>query len=505
VFYDVIIAGAGPVGLFLACELSLAHCSVLVLEQATDPHGPLKRVPFGMRGLSVPTVEALYRRGLLDDITAATPPPNPDDDHRPPGRRAGHFAGIDFVDDDIDSATWPWRLPSPADTNLAAEMEHIETVLTERATDLGVEIRRGHGVTDFTQTGEEVTVRTATSTDRAPWLVGCDGGRSTVRKKGGFTFPGTAPQFTGYMIAADLADDEDLHRERTRTPAGMYLQSDPGVMAMLDFDGGASHRSTPLTAEHVQSVLRRVSGTAVRVTRLHVATTWTDRAQQAATYRHGRVLLAGDAAHIHSPLGAQGLNVGLGDAMNLGWKLAATLGGYATDTLLDTYHAERHPIGAQVLDWSRAQTAVMAPTAQARALDALLTDLIHTPAGVTFFAERMWNVSHRYDLGAAHPLVGRSAPDFHLPDGTTVGDLLRHGNGVLLDFDAAAPLNELKAPWADRFTYICAPVDQRLGLVAVLIRPDGVVAWASDHDPTPTPADAARAAARWLTPSPPQQ
>ena len=171
---------------------------------------------------------------------------------------------------------------------------------------------------------------------------------------------------------------------------------------------------------------------------LHVASTWTDRAMQATTYRKGRVLLAGDAAHIHSPLGGQGLNLGFGDAMNLGWKLAATIRGDAPDGLLDSYTTERHPVGARILDWSRAQVALM----QSNALQAIVRDLIETRDGATYFAERLWGVSLRYDLGDGHPLVGRSCPDFELEDGTRLGVLLRDGKGVLLDFHPrlAAPI-----------------------------------------------------------------
>src|SRR5580698_3211655 len=176
--HDVIIAGAGPVGLFLACELRLAGVSVLVLEQAANPDSPLKRLPFGMRGLSVPTIEAFYRRGLLNDIAMPQRA-------QPARRQAGHFAGIPFDFDNIDTSKWAYRLPSPADTNMAADMERIESALAARAASTGVEIRRGFGVEGFDQTDEQVTVRAGGETFRARWLVGCDGGRSVVRKVGG--------------------------------------------------------------------------------------------------------------------------------------------------------------------------------------------------------------------------------------------------------------------------------------------------------------------------------
>jgi FAD binding domain len=246
----------------------------------------------------------------------------------------------------------------------------------------------------------------------------------------------------------------------------------------------------------VQAVLRRVSQTEITLTALHVGTSWTDRAQQATAYRKGRVLLAGDAAHIHSPLGGQGFNLGLGDAMNLGWKLAATVRGRAPDGLLDSYFAERHPIGAQVLDWSRAQVSIMRPGPHARAMEAIVRDLIGTRDGATYFAERVWNMSMRYDLGDGHPLVGRSVPNFELTDGTRLAALLREGTGVLIDFDRRAPLRALAGRWGDRLRYVGGDAKDRLGLTAVLVRPDGVVAWACEGEPDL--AEAAKAASRWF-------
>jgi 2-polyprenyl-6-methoxyphenol hydroxylase-like FAD-dependent oxidoreductase len=503
--YDVVIAGGGPVGLFLACELRLADLSVLVLERTEDPRSPLKRLPFGLRGLSVPTIEALHRRGLLTDISnpqhpkgvsnasSASPVPHWMQQLRRPG---GHFAGIQFYYDNIDASKWQYRLPSPASASVAVEMEHLESVLAIRASAMGVEIRRGRGVENFDQSDAGVTIRADGETFRGSWLVGCDGGRSTVRKVGGFEFVGTDPEFTGYSVEVEMADPDKLRPGRHYTPTGMYTYSRPGTIAMVDFDGGAFHRTQPITIEHVQTVLSRVSGADVTLTALPLATTWTDRAYQANAYRKGRVLLAGDAAHIHSPLGGQGLNLGLGDAMNLGWKLASTIRASASIGLLDTYLSERHSVGAQVLDWSRAQVALMRPTRSSRALEAVIRDLIDTRDGATYFAERVWGVSLRYDPSGGHPLVGRSAPEFELTDGTKLGELLRSGRGLFLDFDACAPLQALANRWSDRITYVASDVKDRLGLNAVLVRPDGIVAWTSEaslnHE------EASQAAARWF-------
>jgi 2-polyprenyl-6-methoxyphenol hydroxylase-like FAD-dependent oxidoreductase len=501
--HDAVIAGGGPVGLFLACELQLAGVSVLVLEQAKDPISPLKALPFGMRGLSAPTLEALDRRGLLDDIEAAQQANDSSGAAKAaahwmqqPRRPAGHFAGIPFFHEDIDTARWPYRLPSPAGVSLAVDMQSLESVLAARATLLGAEIRRGVGVREVDQTDDGVTVRAGDETFQARWLIGCDGGRSTVRKACGFAFVGTEPEFTGYSIEAELADADALNPGRTYTSTGMYTYARPGVIAMADFDGGAFHRTEPITRQHVEAVLRRVSGTDVTVTALRLAATWTDRARQATAYRNGRVLLAGDAAHTHSPLGGQGLNLGLGDAMNLGWKLAATIRGHAPAGLLDSYFDERHPEGARILDGSRAQVALMRPTPSSRALEAIVRDLIATRDGATYFAERVWGVSLRYDLGGGHPLVGRSVPDFELGDGARVGDRLRAGRGLLLDFTGAPRLRALATRWSGRLDYVASQADNRLGIGAAIVRPDGFVAWASDD--AADEDGAAQAASRWF-------
>jgi 2-polyprenyl-6-methoxyphenol hydroxylase-like FAD-dependent oxidoreductase len=499
--YDVVIAGAGPVGLFLACELRLARLSVLVLERAEDASSPLKRLPFGMRGLWGPSVEALHRRGLLEPVAAQ---PRRDDRQPSPGSTkpgaqrgpAGHFAGIQFDYANIDSSRWTYRLAGPADTQLGVEMEHLERVLGAHAVSLGAEIRRGRGVDGFDASSGEVVVHGGDEHFGARYLVGCDGGRSTVRKRAGFDFVGTDPELTGYSAAVEMAGSSGLPLGRHYTPTGMYTQWQPGVFAIADFDGGAFHRKEPLTLDHVQTVLRRVSCTDVTLTALNVASTWTDRSKQATTYRKGRVLLAGDAAHVHSPLGGQGLNLGLGDAMNLGWKLAATIRGDAPDGLLDSYTTERHPIGARVLEWTRAQVALMRPDRGARALAGVVRDLIDTRDGATYFAERVWGASLRYDLGAAHPLVGRSCPDFELEDGTRVGALLREGAALLLDFGGRASLRALDGAWGDRVRYVASDAKERLGLCALLVRPDGFVAWASDG--APDPEEVTRAAATWF-------
>ncbi|HTD97935.1 MAG TPA: FAD-dependent monooxygenase [Mucilaginibacter sp.] len=496
--YDVIIAGAGPVGLFLACELALKKCPVLILEKAENPHSPLKQLPFGIRGLSAPTIEALYRRGLLQELEIHKHLKNP---HQNAGqgsrRQVGHFAGIPFHEGDIDASQWRYRLPGSTDTSLISEMEELETVLARRAEALGVIINRGLGVTGFHQTTDGVTVQSGDQSFQSKWLVGCDGSRSVVRKAGGFEFAGTEPEFTGYTAKVDIADPEKLSPGRNVTPTGMYLQSQPGYLQIQDFDGGAFHSSEKaVTLEHVQEVLRRVSATDVTISALHIATTWTDRARQATTYRNGRVLLAGDAAHIHAPLGGQGLNLGLGDALNLGWKLAATIRETAPEGLLDSYYAERHPIGAQVLDWSRAQAAIMGTSPAARALNAIVRDLMNTRDGATYFAGRVWGINTHYNLGEDHPLAGYSVPNFELEDGARIGELMHESQGVLLDFDNNPPLKTLAGDYSDRIKYVPARAKEQLGLSAVLIRPDGFIAWACEGKPNLNSAQ--QAVTRWF-------
>ncbi|MDR6570358.1 FAD-dependent monooxygenase [Chitinophaga ginsengisegetis] len=481
--YDVIISGAGPVGLFLACELALAQCSILILEKEEDPHSPLKQLPFGIRGLSAPTIEALYRRGLLDELEIHKRLKNPHSNAvQGPRRQGGHFAGIPFLDGNIDVSQWKYRLPGSSDTNLISEIAELETVLARRAASLGVSIKRGLAITGFHQTAEEVTVLAGDQSFQSKWLVGCDGSRSAVRKAGGFEFAGTEPEFTGYSTQVDIADPEKLNPGRNVTPRGMYMQSQPGYLLMQDFDGGAFHHSKkPITLEHVQEVLRRISNTNVTISALHIATTWTDRARQATTYRNGRALLAGDAAHIHSPLGGQGLNLGLGDAMNLGWKLAATIQHKAPEGLLDSYYTERHPIGVQVLDWSRAQVAIMKPDPGAHALHAIIRDLINTRDGATYIAGRVWGIATHYNLDGHHPLAGHSLPNFELEDGTRIGELMHDGQGMLLNFAVNPSLEALASEYGDQIRYVAGRAKEQLGLSAVLVRPDGIIAWASDN------------------------
>ncbi|MGW2918293.1 FAD-dependent oxidoreductase [Streptomyces angustmyceticus] len=498
--HDVVIVGAGPVGLFLACELGLAGRSVLVLERAPEARSPFKSRLLGMRGLSAASAEAFQRRGMLHRLRTASGVPEPGADpaafESMSLRGVGHFAGMRLDPARIDPAALPYRLPGAQLDGMRTHLEAVETLLSEQASRLGVEIRHGVTVSALTQNDEGAVAYAGEHAYPARWVVGCDGGRSTVRGLAGFTFVGTEPQFTGYTMQATTADAEKLRTGINLTPTGMYLQMVEGHIAMADFDGGAFDRSQELTRDHLQAVLRRVSGTEVTLREVHLASSFTDRAMQTTTYRRGRVLLAGDAAHIHSPLGGQGLNTGLGDAMNLGWKLAATLHGHAPDGLLDTYTRERHPVAAKVLDWSRAQVAVMRPDPHCQAIQGVVRDLIATRDGATYVAERLSGASIRYDLGSEHLQVGRSAPDFRLDDGTRLSDLMRDGRGVALDFSAGRCLRDAAKGWESRIRYAAGPAENDLGLGAVLVRPDGVVAWAGER--TPDRAAFEEAAGEWF-------
>ncbi|MEU8680267.1 FAD-dependent oxidoreductase [Streptomyces sp. NPDC048611] len=489
--HDVVIVGAGPVGLFLACELGLAGCSVLVLEREPEPGSPWRADPLGMRGLSAGSVEAFHRRGMLHPLLAASglhdaPGPDPDADEPSPPGGVGHFAGLVLDPAKVDLAALPYRLPGPAADGVLTHLAAVEAVLSERASRLGVEIRRGVTVSALAQDDDGVVARAGEHTYPARWLVGCDGGRSAVRGLAGFEFVGTEPLFTGYVMLAALADPDVLRPGINLTPTGLYLRMPAeGHLGVMDFDGGAFDRSQQPTRDHLQTVLRRVSGTAVTLNDVSLASSFTDRAMQTTTYRLGHVLLAGDAAHIHSPVGRQGLNLGIGDAMNLGWKLAATVLGHAPDGLLDTYTRERHPVGASVLAWTRAQAVVMRPDPHGQAIQAVVRDLLGTRDGTTHVFEKVSGSSIRYDLGSDQPLTGRSAPDLRLDDGTRLGELLRDGRGVTLDFSSGHRLREAAKDRRTHLRYVAGAARNDLGLGAVLIRPDGVVAWAAGHDVDP--------------------
>ncbi|GHD98187.1 FAD-dependent monooxygenase [Streptomyces alanosinicus] len=484
--YDVVVAGAGPVGLFLGCELALGGARVLVVERLTEVDETIKA-----GAINIPSAVALYRRGLLPELEAVWEAAldrirafrGEDFESELAPKFSGHFAGITMTQDLFDGSDPAWAEVGPAgDTGLLVPQATLERILARRAGELGVEVRRGVALTGFDADADGVAVHIGDATVRAGWLVGCDGGRSTVRKLAGFDFPGTDPEITGYQAIVELTGAERLHEGWNTTDTGTYVHGPfPGRILSVEFDGPPADRSAPVTAEELQASLRRVSGVPeVTITKVLSATRFTDNARQATEYRRGRVLLAGDAAHVHSPFGGQGLNLGLGDAMNLGWKLAAVVRGTAPVCLLDTYTAERHPIGAWVLDWTRAQIAVMRPDRHARALRRVVTDLALTTTGTTYLVTKISGIWQRYDLPGDHPLTGASAPDLVLADASRLGGHLHHGRALLLDLADDPGLRAHAEGYGDRLEVRTLACPDRPGLRALLVRPDGFVAWAAD-------------------------
>ncbi|MFG3254648.1 FAD-dependent oxidoreductase [Streptomyces sp. NPDC048172] len=490
--HDVVVAGGGPVGLMLACELRLGGARVVVLERRTDIDPTLKA-----GGINQTTAEALYRRGLLPRAAEAqerrlaeygkvlaahgggklTVPP----------KFAGHFAGIPLRGDLMDTTDPDFDGAGPAGEVGAVLQQDVERILGEHAEELGVDVRRGVELTGFEAEADGVGVRTSAGSLRAGWLVGCDGGRSLVRKHAGFAFPGTDPEITGRQAVVEMTGTEGLRYGWNRTEHGTYAFGPmPGRFLTVEFDGPPADREAPVTREELEKSLRRVSGADVRIQEVHSATRFTDNARQADRYRAGRVLLAGDAAHVHSPFGGQGLNLGVGDAMNLGWKLAAVVRGEAPDTLLDTYTAERHPLGDWVLRWTRAQVALMRTDSHASALRDVVAELMETVTATTFLVKKISGVWHRYELpGPEHPLTGRSAPDLALADGSRLADHLHGGHGLLLDLAGDAAVTDVAHGYAGRVDTLTVPGATPEETAALLVRPDGVVAWATDE-----PADA---------------
>ncbi|WP_260638243.1 FAD-dependent monooxygenase [Streptomyces angustmyceticus] len=506
---DVVVAGGGPVGLMLACELALADVSVVVLERLTEVDTKIKA-----GAINFPSAEAFHRRGMLPALAAV----QRDAFERfgaflrqrraagatgvgQPPRFAGHFAGIMLRGDLLDESDPDFADLGPASEVGLVPQEALERVLGARAAELGVELRRGVTLTGFDADEGGVRVHTSHGSLRTGWLAGCDGGRSTVRRLAGFPFPGTDPEITGHQALVELTGADALGAGWNWTKTGTYAHGPmPGRILTVEFDGPPADRDAPVTAEELQTALRKVSGVAdVTVDKVLSATRFTDHARQVPDYRSGRVLLAGDAAHVHSPFGGQGLNLGLGDAMNLGWKLAATVRGRAPEGLLDTYTAERHPLGAWVLEWTRAQVALMRPESHARALRGVIAELTGTTAATTFFAKKISGVTQRYDLPGDHPLTGRSAPDLELADGTRLADHLHGGQGLLLDLAGDAGVRGRAAGYEDRIRVLPARCPGRPELAGLLVRPDGCTAWAADSPGGPgTPDELDAALRRWF-------
>ena len=344
--------------------------------------------------------------------------------------------------------------------------EALERILTARASELGIEIRRGVAVEGFEQDDDGVTVQTSAGPLRAKYLVGCDGGRSRVRKLAGFEFPGTDPTITGYQARRRARCAREAREGLAPNAARPRRVRSTGRVFTAEFNGPPPDRDAPITQAEVEASIQRVSGTDVKILSMTMATRWTDNARQATTYRMGRVFLAGDAAHVHSPFGGQGLNLGLVDAANLGLKLAAAVKG--RDHLLDSYTAERHPVAARVLENTRAQVALMRPDPLTSALRTIVSDLMKLPEGNRYFGEMLTGVGIRYDLGDDDPLVGTLAKDQLL---TLAGGseerlyaLMEKGGGLFVSpSERSLPQNVHHARTQD------GP--------SMLVRPDGCIAW----------------------------
>jgi 2-polyprenyl-6-methoxyphenol hydroxylase-like FAD-dependent oxidoreductase len=473
----VVIAGGGPTGLMLAGELALAGVDVAIVERRASQHLPGSRAG----GLQSRTIEVLDQRGIADRFLAEG--------------QVAQVAG--FATTRFDISDFPTRHPY----GLGLWQKHIERILAGWVRELNVPVHYGIEVTGFAQDDTGVDVALAGGQRvRAQYLVGCDGGRSQVRKTAGIDFPGWDPTTSALLAEVEMAEEPELGIRRT--PSGTHALGKVeyeikdgevvygkggtvGVM-LTESEVGTSEP----TLRDLSEGLIAVYGTDYGIHSPTWITRFTDMTRQAAAYRRGRVLLAGDAAHVHSPVGGQGLNIGVQDAVNLGWKLAQVVHGTAPESLLDTYHAERHPVAARVLRITMAQVALMRPDDRIEALRDTVSELLSMDEPRTRFAAMMAGLDIQYDLGEGHRLLGRRMPDLDLVTATgplRVFTLLHDARPVLLNLGEPGGFDI--SPWADRVQSIDAKYAgtwelPALGAVtapaAVVIRPDGYVAWVGD-------------------------
>jgi 2-polyprenyl-6-methoxyphenol hydroxylase-like FAD-dependent oxidoreductase len=485
----------------LAGELALAGVAVEVVERQAAPSGQSCGGAVNPR-----TAEVLEMRGLLDAVTERAIPREV---------AGGHFAGLPVP---LDARPWRTRFPD----GVLIPQDRLEEVLETRLRTLGVTVRRSTELTDIRndEAGVEATVSGPGGTGvlRARYLAACDGGHSTVRKLTGVAFPGRVGTLAAVSADVELAAvSATVPRSvshistLTRTGGGYWMLLHPlddaggrmsGYRAVF---GGPEQRTlprqAPVTPEEVARALTAVHGSDTELGRLRWASRFSDASRQVTDYRCGRVLFAGDAAHIHSPMGGQGLNLGVQDAMNLGWKLAAHVQGRAPAGLLDSYHTERHPVAARILATTRAQGVLMNPPPEADdvwALREIVTDLARLPEANRYLAGLMYGLDLRYDLGDPDPLVGARMVDLSLQtqDGpTTVSTLLRSGHGLLLELGDTAYRPTPTPDGVDRVIaqVIDSPVGTALGaspgVDRVLVRPDGHVCWTgTGPDSSPEPA-----------------
>lgn len=502
---DVVVVGAGPTGLLLAGELALQGVRVTVLDRLAEPDPTIKA-----GSISVASAEILDRRGLLPAaeeaqarlITAARAFAGEGsnrkvgeqlDAARRKSRRflaAGHFSGFMFRNDLVDQSDPVLAAHTAVANGIGVPQLDLELLLAEHCARLGVQVRRGVEVHKVRSTTEsllsdaDVVVETDAGDLTAGWVVAADGGRSVIRKQLGIDFVGTDPELVGYQAIADFDDTSGLQRGWTWTPRGLYAYGPtPGRIFLVRHGALPEDRDLPVSLEELQDAVRDVTGVPVTLTGVRgQATRFTDNTRQAQTYRHGRVLLAGDAAHVHSPLGGQGLNLGLGDAVNLGWKLAATINGWAPEGLLDTYETERHPIAAGVLDWTRAQVALMRGDERTEQLRKIIGDeLLPAPGAMNRMVALSSGIEQRYDVAddAAAP-AGSIAGDVDLASAGRLADHAHDGRFVLVDRSPDGRFAHA-AQQLEQVAYVADPTADR-SLPSLLVRPDGVIIWATTQE-----------------------
>jgi rifampicin monooxygenase len=452
---DVIVAGGGPTGLWLASELRLHGVDVLVLERDAEPTPIVRSL-----GLHARSIEIMDQRGLLGRFLAL-------------GQKyplGGFFAGIRKPAPDRLDTAHPYVLGIPQNIT--------DRLLAEHAAEAGVQVRRGCELTGLSQDSSGVTAELADGTQlRARYLAGCDGGRSTVRRLLGIGFPGEPSRVDTLLGEMEVTAPPDALNaimaevRKSQLRFGLMPLGDGAYRVVVPADGVAADRAVPPTLEEFRQQLRAVAGTDFGVHSPRWLSRFGDAVRLAERYRAGRVLLAGDAAHIHPPAGGQGLNLGLQDAFNLGWKLAAAVGGWAPAGLLDSYHAERHPVAVDVLDNTLAQMELMSVEPGPQAVRRLVSELMDFEDVSRYLTEKITAISVRYDFGPGPELLGRRLRDVQLKRGRLY-DLMHAGRGLLLDQTGRLSV----AGWADRVDYV-ADVSEELDVPAVLLRPDGHVAW----------------------------